>query len=193
MDRFNFNFINSKKDEDEYKNVLNQAYREEYGYTIYDQIENYSGFHSSIVCRNYEKRIIGGISAYICDQKRQDLLPLEKEGINLKKYDDLHDIRYVQICRAVVLKEWRKYNILSELMERCYNFCVKIECQKLFWIAKKFHSKLYEMEFLRRGVSVKILDKIKHIHYGGEKGAIEVDYYLSDALFVCLGNWQIIS
>ncbi len=179
MNRFHFDFINSKKDEDEYNSMINRTYREEYGYTIYDQVENYSGFHSSIVCRNDEKIIIGGISAYICDQKRKDLLPMERQGIKLNKYTELDNLRYAQICRAAVLKEWRRYDILGELMERCYKFCVRIECQKLFWVAKKFHSKLYEMEFLSRGVSVEILDKIKHMQHSKEKGPIDVEYYLS--------------
>lgn len=129
MNNFNFTFINTKRDEDEYIDMLNKAYRDEYGYTIYDQSNNYSGFHTSIVCRNYDQKIVGGISAYICDQKRQDQLPMEREGINLKKYAKLDDIRYAQICRAAVLREWRKFNLLGELMERCYQFCSRIECQ----------------------------------------------------------------
>lgn len=187
MNKFYFDFINSKEDEDEYLNMLNQAYWEEYGYTVYDKVENYTGFHSSIICRNQDKKIIGGISAYICDPKRRDLLPMERQGINLKNYADLQDIRYAQICRAAVLKEWRKYSVLSELMERCYKFCLRIECQRLFWMARKFHTKLYEMEFLHRGVKVKMLDKITYTQYSKEKGAIDVDYYLS---YCCMTSYK---
>ena len=179
MKNFHYGFINSKKDESEYTDMLNQAYQDEYGHTIYDERNIYSGFHSSIVCRNDNKRIIGGISAYICDQKRQDPLPMERDGINLKKYVQLNDIRYAQICRVAVLKEWRKYHILDVLMERCFDFCNKIKCHKLFWTAQKFHSKLYEMFFLQRGFKVETLDKVKHTQYSKEKGAIGVNYYLS--------------
>jgi hypothetical protein len=63
-------------------------------------------------------------------------------------------------------------------MERCYNFCVGIGCENIFWVAKKFHSKLYEMFLLSRGASVTNLDNVKYLLNTQEKGMIKIDYCL---------------
>jgi GNAT superfamily N-acetyltransferase len=177
MNSFGFTFVNAKNDENEYTNMLKRAYQEEYGYTIHENVELYSGYHSSIVCRHRGK-IIGGISAYISDQKRKDQLPMERRGIHLEKYAKLKGVRYAEICRIGVLKEYRKHNVLNELMERCYNFCVRIGCESIFWVAKKFHSKLYEMFLLSRGARVTNLDNVKYLLNTQEKGMIKIDYCL---------------
>jgi hypothetical protein len=107
---------------------------------------------------------------------------MERRGIDLKKYVDLRNRRYAEICRAGVLREFRKYHIYSELMKRCANFCVRIGCQAGFWVAKKHHSQFYEFELKQMRMDVKTLTIINHTQFcKGKK--VDFEYYLSCCTF----------
>lgn len=131
MIKFEYTFINTKTDQDKFTDILNTVFQNDYGYTLHDCKEYYSGYHSTLVCKQ-DETIIGGISAYISDPHRKDKLPLERRGINLKTYVNLKNMRYAEICRAGVLREFRKYHIYSELMKRCVNFVSESDVKEAF-------------------------------------------------------------
>jgi hypothetical protein len=124
MNQFEYAFIDASHDKMSYAEILNRVFLEEYGSTIYENMDYYTGYYSTLVCQ-HDGMIIGGLSAYISDEKQTDKLPMEKRGINLRKYVDLKSGRYAEICRGGVLKEYRKYNIYPELMKKCLNFGIK--------------------------------------------------------------------
>lgn len=173
--------INAESDEAIYTNLLNRTFQEEYGYTPYDREENYAGYHSALVCK-HDGRIIGGVSAYFSDPEKKEMLPMERRGIELRKYLDLKDKRYAEICRAGVLPAYRKYHIYSELMKRCLKFCGRTGCQAGFWVARKYHSKFYESELKRMGMTVRLLDVIQHTQHVKDREPQQIEYYLSCCL-----------
>lgn len=177
MDNFEYTFINTKHEENVFTDLLNTTFQNDYGYSLYDKDFYYSGYHSTLVCK-HNGMIIGGISAYITDTQRRGKLPMEWRGIDLKKYVDLKNMRYAEICRAGVLREFRKYHIYSELMKRCLKFCIRIGCQSGFWVAKKHHSQFYESELKQMGMNVKTLAIIRH-HQSCKGKEIDFEYYLS--------------
>lgn len=177
-DGFEFTFINAAHDKISYAEMLNKVFIEEYGFTIYENLNFYNGYHSTLVCK-HDKLIIGGLSAYIIDEKRRDKLPMEKRGINLRKYVDLKSGRYAEICRGGVLKEYRKYKIYPELMKKCLNFGKKIGCKAGFWVARKYYAEFLKYELEQMGVEVKFLDRINHTQNLNKRNSITFDYYLS--------------
>jgi hypothetical protein len=182
MEEFNYTFINAERDEIAYTQMHNNTFTKDYGARWYDNDDYYCGYHSTLVCK-HKGVIIGGISAYLSDQKRTDPLPMEKRGIHLKKYIDLKNIRYAEICRAAVLKEFRKYHIYSELVKKCTAFCVRIGCKYGFWVAKKHHTTFYKNELELIGIEAKSLDRIKYTLNHDGKDPVVVDYYLSYCCF----------
>jgi hypothetical protein len=181
MDNFEYTFINAKHDEDFFTDLLNTTFQDDYGYSLHDCNDHYSGYHSTLVCK-HNAMIIGGISVYISDPQRTGKLPMERRGIDLKKYVDLRNRRYAEICRAGVLRVFRKYHIYSELMKRCVTFCARIGCQAGFWVAKKHHSQFYESELKQMGMNVKTLAIINHTQFCKGK-EVEFEYYLSCCTF----------
>lgn len=178
MNNFKYTFINADIDQQIYTDILNTVFKNDYGYTLHDREDFYSGYHSTLVCK-HNGTIIGGISVYISDPKQTEKLPMERRGIKLKKYIDFRNMRYAEICRAGVLSEFRTYHIYSELMKRCVNFCVRVGCHMAFWIAKKYHSQFYEAELKLMGINATLLDIVKHTQSFKEKKSIEFEYYLS--------------
>jgi hypothetical protein len=63
MDNFEYTFINAKHDEDFFTDLLNTTFQDDYGYSLHDCNNHYSGYHSTLVCK-HNAMIIGGISVY---------------------------------------------------------------------------------------------------------------------------------
>lgn len=182
MKNFQYTFINADRDEKAYTELLNRIFSEEYDYRLYDNEDYHSGYHSTLVCM-HAGTIVGGISAYLADQKRREKLPLEKRGINLKKYINLKGIRYAEISRAGVLKEFRKYHIYTELTKKCADFCIKIGCKYGFWVAEKYHTDYYKNELALLGIEAKCLDRLEYTLNRDKKDPIVIDFYLSYCCF----------
>ena len=176
MAKLDYAFINAVHDEKLYQHVLNKIYMEAYGYTLHDNDQVYSGYHSTIVCRHNDA-IIGGISAYFSD--RTDRLPMERRGIDLSAHLNHGAVRYAEICRAGVLRAYRKDHVYRELIRRCVRFCVRIGCDAGIWVAKKYHSDYYKAELELMGMSVRTLAVIPYEQQLAGRASVAFDYYLS--------------
>ncbi|MGH6725853.1 MAG: hypothetical protein ACREB8_04815 [Pseudolabrys sp.] len=119
--------------------LVEDIYQRELGITVKQPAEGKCSFYRVLVAE-HEGRVIAGLKVYVAGHGFGEAVPTELDGVPMRAY---HANRfgpassYCEVCRVVISKPFRKFELQRRLIEFVVTYLREIDCPACYWFASR--------------------------------------------------------
>ena len=132
-------FTASEAKERALDDLVEELYRHELGITVKRPPEGKCSFYRVLVAE-YEGRVIAGLKVYVAGRGFGEALPTELDCVPMRAYHAKRfgpDSPYCEVCRVVVSKPFRRFDLQRRLIEFVVTYLQEINCPACYWFASR--------------------------------------------------------
>ena len=132
-------FTASRAKERELDALVAQLYRDELGIGVVQPDAGKCSFHRVLVAE-HDGVVVAGLKAYVAGAGFAEALPTELEGVPISDYHARRfgpDSPYCEVCRVVVSKAYRQFDMQRRLIDFVTDYLQGIGCPACYWFANR--------------------------------------------------------